>query len=138
MPSISRIDLTRFARFACLVLVSACARSAPDLPPDYGSVNPSTELTAEQFSATDLNMSCEGILAERDATKLEASQMTGAIHDNREHNQTVGYFGALFILPYVATVQNSDEKQRLDEIQQRWDTLAMLHRFKTCSSAVPQ
>lgn len=119
-----------------MVALSACARSAPDLPPDYGSVNPSTTLTADHFGVADLDLSCADIVVEREAMTTEAGNMTGAIRQNRHHNQVAGYLGGLFIFPLIATRGNSGEKQRLDQIQERWDTLTMLDRYKKCPPAV--
>lgn len=116
------------------VVLAACARSAPDLPPDYGSVSSQAKLSADQFAAADLRLTCNGILAERETITAEAGKLTGVITQNRQHNQVAGYLGGLFLFPLIATKENPDEKRRLDAIQVRWDTLIALQRFKTCPS----
>ncbi|MBT3400414.1 MAG: hypothetical protein HOL07_05110 [Rhodospirillaceae bacterium] len=125
-------------RYALLVagavLLSACARSAPDLPPDYGSVSSQAKLSADQFTAEDLRLTCKGISAERETITAEAGRLTGVIKGNRQHNQVAGYLGGLFLFPLIAAKENPDEKRRLDAIQGRWDTLIALQRFKTCST----
>lgn len=112
--------------------LSACARPAPELPPDYGSVNTATPLIAEQFQSADLGLSCPAIEKEQESLTGEASRMTGVISDSKGYNETVGILGALFIVPALAADQNPKEKARLDEIQKRWDTLIALDRFKAC------
>lgn len=116
------------------VLLAACARSAPDLPPDYGSVSAQAKLSADQFTSEDLRLSCNAIQAERAAITDEAGKLTGVIKGNRKRNQVAGYLGGLFLFPLVAAKENPDEKRRLDALQERWDTLIALQRFKTCPS----
>jgi hypothetical protein len=121
------------AGLACAgVALAGCARSAPDLPPDYGSVKPAEPLSADRFDAKDLALSCRDIAAEQQALVDEAEGLTGIIRANRQHNQAAGYFGGLFLFPLVATRHNQDEKNRLDAMQARWDTLEMLDRFRSC------
>lgn len=117
---------------ALAVTLSACARPAPQLPPDYGSVNTDAKLTADQFSSEDLRLSCTEIVEAQESLTDEAGRMTGVISDSKGYNETIGILGALFIVPALAADQNEDEKRRLDEIQKRWDTLVALKRFKTC------
>ena len=114
------------------VLLAACTRPAPDLPPDYGSVSAQAKLSADQFTSEDLRLTCGNILAEREAITDEAGKLTGVIKRNRQHNQVAGYLGGLFLFPLIAAKENPDEKRRLDAIQGRWDTLIALQRFKTC------
>lgn len=126
----------RRAAFVSLIVtavaLSACARPAPQLPPDYGSVDTGKTLTADQFKAADLNLSCPQIDQEQLRLTEEAGRMTGVISDSKGYNEAIGILGALFIVPALAADQNAGEKRRLDEIQVRWDTLIALRRFKTC------
>jgi len=78
-------------------------------------------------------MTCNGISAEREAITDEAGTLNGVIKGNRKRNQVAGYLGGLFLFPLVAAKENPDEKRRLDAIQERWDTLIALQRFKTCA-----
>ena len=135
MPSISSSSRTagRAALAVAILLVaSACARPAPELPPDYGSVDTENRLTADQFSQADLALSCPAIRTEQNGLTDEASRLTGVIRDSKDYNEAIGILGALFIVPALAADQNPDEKRRLNEIQSRWDTLVALHRFKSC------
>ncbi len=116
------------------MLLAACARSAPDLPPDYGSVNASAKLSADQFERADLDKSCVTIVSEQAALTDEAGKLTGVIKGNRKRNQVAGYLGGLFLFPLVAAKENPGEKRRLDAIQERWDTLIALQRFRDCPS----
>ena len=118
--------------FFMTVALTACARPAPELPPDYGSVNTGKTLTADQFTSADLNLSCPQINQEQLQLTEEAGRMTGVIADSKGYNEAIGILGALFIVPALAADQNDGEKKRLDEIQVRWDTLIALRRFKTC------
>ena len=135
MPSIS---LNKVRALSCGVLValaiSGCARPAPDLPPDYGSVDSKTPLTADQFSAQDLALSCTQARQQQVELTDEASRLTGVIDDSKGYNEAIGILGALFIVPALAADQNPDEKRRLDEIQTRWDTLVALRRYKSCTT----
>lgn len=134
MPSIL---LNNFKLLACGALValavSGCARPAPDLPPDYGSVDTKTPLTADQFSASDLALSCTQARQQQVQLTEEASRLTGVISDSKGYNETIGILGALFIVPALAADQNPEEKRRLDEIQARWDNLVALRRYKSCT-----
>lgn len=115
-----------------VLAVSACARSAPDLPTDYGSVNASAKLSADSFDAADLRLTCPDINQQQDALTNEASQLTGIIKGHRQHNQVAGYLGGLFLFPALAAKENPQEKTRLNGIQSRWDKLTQLERFKKC------
>lgn len=113
-------------------VLAACARPAPELPPDYGSVDTKTPLTADQFTSEDLAMTCSAINSEQKEMTEEASKITGVIDDSKDYNETIGILGALFIVPALAADQNPDEKRRLNDIQTRWDTLVALERYKSC------
>jgi hypothetical protein len=126
---------SRGVAIAALALVLAgCARSAPDLPPDVGSVKPSETLSADRFSEAELALGCAAIDDEQRHLVREASKLTGVIEDNRAHNQAVGYFGGLFLVPLVAARTNEDEKAQLDRMQAHWDTLELLKRYKSCEA----
>lgn len=132
VPYSSRSRLPVFVLALSAFAITACARSAPELPPDYGSVNASAKLSADSFDAADLHLTCPDIDQQQDALTDEASQLTGVIKGNRRHNQVAGYLGGLFLLPALAARENPEEKSRLDSIQVRWDELIQLERFKKC------
>lgn len=117
---------------AAAIALVGCARSAPELPPDVGSVKPSATLSADRFSKSDLEMTCGEIADEQQRLIDTAKDLTGVIESNRAHNQAAGYFGGLFLLPLVAVEHNDSEKASLDRMQVRWDTLEALERFQSC------
>jgi hypothetical protein len=130
--SVARRNGALIATVGLLVALGGCARSAPSLPPDVGSVTPATALSDSDFSPADLTLACPAIGAEQQAIVDHARTLTGSIEANRTHNQVVGYFGGLFLVPLVAARTNSGEKDQLDAMQARWDTLEMLERHKAC------
>ncbi len=119
---------------AAMIALAACARSAPELPPDYGSVNAQAQLSAADFAESDLRMTCGDIVSEQEDMTREARNLTGVIEGNRGRNQIAGYFGGLFLFPLLAVKENPAEKRKLDTMQARWDTLTQLKRFKQCDS----
>ncbi|MBO6784204.1 MAG: hypothetical protein JJ899_13175 [Alphaproteobacteria bacterium] len=126
--------MRRAALAAAALALAACARSAPELPPDYGSVSATDRLSASDFTSADLRLTCGDIVSEQKAMTETARQLTGVIEANRQHNQVAGYFGGLFLFPLVAVRENPDEKTKLDRMQDRWDTLTQLKRFKDCDT----
>jgi len=55
------------------------------------------------------------------------------IEGNRTQNQVAGYFGSLFIIPYVATNNNDAEKDKIAQLYQCRDTLIRLNAAKSCA-----
>lgn len=105
--------------------LAACARSAPDLPPQS---DPATI----RLSAGEAAMSCADIASAIDVRRTERETLTAEIHGNRQRNQVAGYLGALFIVPLVAAENNTGEKSRLDEIQSELDRLYAVNRARRC------
>jgi hypothetical protein len=132
VPYFSRNSVPLIALILSALVLSACARSAPDLPPDYGSVKPTAKLSADSFDADDLRLNCSDMESQKQALTSEASQLNGIIQGNRQHNPVAGYLGGLFLFPALAARENPEEKNRLDGIQARWDTLIQLGRFRQC------
>ncbi len=120
-----------------LVVLGACARPAPDLPPDYASVNAPNQLEARDFSTADLAKSCTEIAAERAELEKLNRLAQAEIQGDRTQNQVAGYFAALFILPVVAVDTNEKQVALLDRNQVRIDNLRRLSHFKDCGSAGP-
>lgn len=124
MRSSSPTERAVLASVLALVL-AACARSAPDLPPQ-------SDPSAIRLSAGEAAMSCTDIASAIDARRAERETLTAEIHGNRQRNQAAGYLGALFIVPLVAAKNNTDEKTRLDEIQTELDRLYAVNRARRC------
>lgn len=110
---------------AAVALASACARSAPDLPPQASAASVVLSPVEARFSCDQIDGAITALQAERD-------QLTSVIQGNRQRNQTAGYLGALFIVPLVATESNDAEKKRLDEIQAETDRLYAVRRARSC------
>lgn len=106
-------------------MLAACAREAPDLPPQAtpGSVVLTSGEVAQSCADVDTM-----IASLRDERNVE----TAKIKANRRHNQVAGYLGALFIVPIVVAEHNQAEKERLDEIQAQLDHLTTVRRAKDC------
>lgn len=130
-PLRSRNSRTAIAAIACLLL-ACCAAPAPALPPDTTAVNRSHTVTLAEFSQTDQALSCEQIVIERRSIDAEMQAANGRIEANRTRNQVAGYFGALYIVPYVATEGNYAEKDEIARLYQRRDTLLKLGAVKAC------
>ncbi len=112
--------------------LTACARSAPDLPTDFGSVNATKRLQASDFTKVDLAKSCADIAQEREDLDRRNHLAEAEIKADRTQNQVAGYFAALFILPVVAVDTNEKQVALLDSNQARIDQLLRLSRFKEC------
>lgn len=122
---LSSSSTRRWLTAAAVLLTAACARSAPELPPQSNG----GQVTLTPVEAA---MQCSDIDAAITARRGEREALTATIHGNRQRNQTAGYFGALFILPLVATEGNEAEKRRLDEIQAETDRLFAVRRARSC------
>ena len=118
------------------ISLAACARSAPDLPPDYWSTNPSDKIALADFEPTDARMSCVEITKEHDGLEQEMEELEAEIRSNRRQNQVAGYFlsvGLPLTLPAAGAVDHdTEEKQQLDQDQARMDKLSHLARLKSC------
>ncbi len=122
---------TEFVLLACLT--AACARSAPDLPPDYASVNARQELSLEDFNDKDAMATCEEIAAERNQIKANYVTLERQVTSTRRQDQTVGYLSAILLPPAAILIdQNKDAKKVLDEWQARLDVLMALSTVKGC------
>ena len=122
---------TKLVLLACLI--AACARSAPDLPPDYASVNARQELSLEDFNDKDAMATCEEIAAERNQIKANYVTLERQVTSTRRQDQTVGYLSAVLFPPAAILInQNKDAKKVLDEWQARLDELTALSTVKSC------
>ncbi len=122
---------TKLVLLACLT--AACARSAPDLPPDYASVNARQELSLESFNDKDAKATCEEIAAERDQIKADYVALERQVTSTRGQDQTAGYLSAVLFPPAALLIdQNKDAKKVLDGWQARLDELTALSTVKSC------
>ena len=114
--------------------VAACARSAPELPPDYGSVDSTTPSPAlSDFDEVDAAMSCTAIADEKARLRRKMAQLNAQITGKHGDNQVAGYVGGVLFPPLLlATDHSLDEKEALDKFQDRVDRLALLQRIRAC------
>jgi hypothetical protein len=119
---------------AGLCLLGGCAASAPPLPVDTTGLNRARELKLEEFTKEDASLSCDQIAGERHTLAADMRAANERIEANRKQNQVAGYFGALFLVPYVATEGNYAETDALTRHYARQDTLIPLATAKGCRS----
>jgi hypothetical protein len=109
-------------------MATACSTAAPPLPPERADAR-----ALDTFPAEDARMSCDQIAEEWQATARDRQAAHQNIAANRHNNQVAGYIGATIFPPaYLATEGNYADKERLDQIQSRRDTLIELARTKRC------
>ena len=113
-----------------MAVVTACARRAPDLPPDYGS----SRLTAEAFGEADKRRACADIDAALTALAARMKALDNGILAERVRNQTAGVIAGVFPLAILWTTNSDGAKQSLDEHQARRDTLIALKRYRDCGA----
>lgn len=118
-------------------LIAGCARSAPPLPADTGSVD-GVRLKLEDFALADQKLSCPGIDQHLLAKTREAKANNAVIKSERVRNQVVGFFAMYAIVPAFATENNDAQKAALEKIQRRWDELIALRRLKNCGELAVQ
>ena len=85
-----------------------------------------------EFDEHDRALSCDNIVSEWRATNDALAANNQVIEGNRAQNQVAGYFGALFIVPAIATNNNDAEKDQITQVNQRRDTLIRLNAAKRC------
>ncbi len=125
---------TRLHVALAVLVVAGCARPAPELPQDYGSVDANAILLAEDFSRADLGLSCDGIDREMSALSAEMRTLDSKIRGKHGSNEAAGYIaGVLFPPAILATDSGEGEKQALDAHQARRDEFVALKRLKSCA-----
>lgn len=123
----------RILSISLLLLTAACAGSAPPLPTDTTSDNRQASIKSADFSSGDLAKNCSSIKSELNTNAAAISNNTGAIESNRGRNQAAGYLGAMFIVPLAATESNTQEKEKIAQLESRQDVLRKLAAFKKCT-----
>ncbi len=118
----------------CAGLVVGCARSAPQLPPDYGSVHSKEKLTLENFSEEDRLRTCDTVERDMAAIISEVKAVESGIEAKHRSNEVAGYFAGVLFPPLIlATDHSTEAKKILEQRQARWDQLLALKRVKNCS-----
>jgi hypothetical protein len=134
VPSFSKNSVGWSGLALGLLALAGCAAPPPPLPPDTTSVNRMRSLSASDFSAGDIAMSCGDINAERLTNAAAMKAANDRIEGNRTQNQIAGYLGGMLLLPYLATEGNYAEKAEITQLYQRHDTLIELATLKHCPS----
>ena len=118
MPSYSRSRL--LIGLLAVTVVAACARRAPDLPADYGSVSAERRLTAQDFRDADLQRTCSDIDTELAILDTKMNELDDGIRAKSGSNQAAGYVAGVIFPPAILATDNSAEaKLSLDEHQAR-------------------
>jgi hypothetical protein len=116
-----------------LVVLGACARAAPELPPAYGEKGAPELPKLESMGAADASMSCDAIELERESVRSEMKELEATIVSTHDQNQAIGYAASAFFPPLVlAADHHLKATEQLDEKQQRLDRLILLDRLKAC------
>ncbi|MCG8490057.1 MAG: hypothetical protein MI743_00445 [Sneathiellales bacterium] len=113
----------------------ACARSAPDLPPDLQAKSAGEAAEILKITDKDLALDCTQIQEEMQNLKKEHDIHETTIRTLRGQNQAATYLGLFFLPAYLATDNNSVEKEKLDAIQKRFDQLYYLKKVKKCTAS---
>ena len=115
----------------------ACATNAPELPPDYSSVDTKQRLNIDEFDTETAELTCEQIRAELKELNSEHATEARDITQKRGSNQTIGYIGSVFFLPIVLASDSSVQaKEKIANIHRAKDKLYKLQSFKKCPSRV--
>lgn len=115
---------------------AGCNRPAPDLPPDYGSVDAVVRSNLTDFDPEDRELTCPEIDGKRRMLREEAERLTARIAHRHSGNQAAGYVGAVLFAPALLALNLSEEeKNKLNTLQARDDTLIRLKSVKLCERA---
>jgi hypothetical protein len=115
--------------------LSACARSAPQLPPDYGSVDSKERLSTDTIAPHDRALTCSEIKDEMAHISNQMDALNRLIESKHGSNQTTVYFSSVLFPPAALAADDSQhEKKELDANQQRWDKLIAVKRVKGCKA----
>jgi len=134
MLQLTHAILSRSLLLIIALLITGCARSAPDLPPDLQEKTAAEAAEILKISADDLSMSCKSILSEMDQLNASYNIEEATIRSHRGQNQAASYLGLFFFPAYLATESDSDSKKRLDSIQHRFDQLYYLKSIRQCGT----
>jgi hypothetical protein len=117
-----------------VLVLAACARNSPALPPDLGHLPPDQRLLAGDSDSPEAKLNCAELKEEAERTRAAARQFEGTIAANRGQNQAIVYFSGL--LPPLALAARNDEeaKKSLDGLQVRSDRLDRLSKAKGCGT----
>lgn len=116
---------------AALALLPGCYRAAPDLPPDYSSVDATVELRAEDFAESDLRLTCAQIVMLKSKARDRIATLEQRYLDERERERVEFIHGYGDIMDDTTGIGFGDAAD-ISVDQGRFDTLLKLERFKGC------
>ena len=126
---LSKIAFTLFV----VLFLNSCAKNAPSLPKDYGSVESSEKLTEEDFDKEFLKLTCKDISLQ--LMKLDSinKKNINKINSTRVEDQATGYVASVLFPPlWFAIDKHSDTKDKIDEVYRQKDKLFKLQSYKKC------
>ena len=115
-----------------VLLLAACARSAPDMPKTILQGDGTPKNAIEQFDSNEKKLSCKEIDTKLADIREQTSKIEQTIQSRRGDNQAAVYFGAFFPPAYLAANDNDEEMEALDEHQKSKDLYIALKSAKRC------
>jgi hypothetical protein len=117
------------------LILGACARSSPELPPNLSDRPPEQRLLAGDSESAEAKLDCTGLLQERERNRQTTDELEKKIADNRGRNQAVGYFAGVLFPPLLLAVKpDSDIKTTLDQLQVQRDRIDRLTQSRRCAA----
>jgi hypothetical protein len=129
------LSLNKSCALLLAVIVGACARSSPELPPNLSDRPPEQRLLPGDSDSAEAKLDCAGLIQERDRNRATTAELEKRIADNRGHNQAVGYFAGVLFPPLLLAVKpDNDIKTTLDQLQAQRDRLDRLAHAQKCKA----
>lgn len=137
MRSFSRSKLRTALIFLLSIGIGACAGTAPDLPPDYGSTDAKPQpQKLSNFKPEDANLTCDGIGGEKSDIRAKMARLDAKIAGKHGKNEVVGFIGSAIFAPALLAADHSiKDKEELEKLHLRIDQLALLQRLKKCPAS---
>lgn len=114
---------------ALTLVISGCARNAPDLPVS----SPIGESQRESVPIEVANLGCGDLNDEILRLAEDDQRLESKIQEKRKKNQAIGYVSAVLFPPILLGAENQSEvKESLDKNQQYRDHLITAMRVRGC------
>ncbi len=124
----------RLTSLVLIAVIYGCARTAPELPPDYILNMESPKALLSQVPPLIRGMTCDEINQDLTNLSMHDSQLEAEIQGNRGKNQTAGYIAGVLFFPAILAVDNDKStKSLLDQNQKHRDHLIFAQKAKGCS-----
>ncbi|MDP6031577.1 MAG: hypothetical protein QGH78_03860 [Alphaproteobacteria bacterium] len=116
-----------------VIAIYGCARTAPELPPNYTHNAGSPKELLSQVFLPIRGMTCDEIKKQLTNLSMHDSQLETEIHGNRGKNQASAYIAGVIFLPAILAVDNDKRaKILLDQNQKYRDELIFGQKAKDC------